>query len=164
MSSYIHEQGLKLRQKVRAVVIDDAGKVLLVRPHGYDEDEWALVGGGVEQGENHIQAMQRELAEELGIAGVPRLRRLSVTNRFIYSDNYKRKRGLDHDGQDAVMFACLVPAGVRVNVQAEELADARWFAPEAALDAFPVAKQRAIFEACMAEMDAAAGGKYRAAA
>ena len=47
MSSYIHEQGLKLRQKVRAVVIDDAGKVLLVRPHGYDDDDWALVGGGV---------------------------------------------------------------------------------------------------------------------
>jgi 8-oxo-dGTP pyrophosphatase MutT (NUDIX family) len=164
MSSYIHEKGLKLRQKVRAVVIDDAGKVLLVRPHGYADHDWALVGGGVEQGENPVQAMQRELAEELGITDVPWLRRLSVTNRFIYSHDYKRKRGLDHDGQDAVMFACSVPAGVAVKVQVEELADARWFALEAALDAFPVAKQRAIFEACLAEMDPAATGKYRSAA
>lgn len=164
MSSYIHEQGLKLRQKVRAVVVDDTGNILLVRPHGYDPDEWALVGGGVEQGENPVQAMQRELAEELGITDVPWLRRLSVTNRFIYSDEYKRKRGLDHDGQDAVMFACAVPAGVEVKVQIEELADARWFALEAALGAFPVAKQRAIFEACMAEVDPAAAGPQRSAA
>ena len=154
MSDYIHEEGLKLRRKVRAVVVDDEGRVLLVRPHGYREHEWALVGGGVERGENPVQAMQRELEEELGLSAVTRLERLSVTNRFIYSDAHKLKRDLDHDGQDAVMFLCSVPSGVVLKLQAEELADARWFDPRTALDAFPVHEQRSIFEACIAEAEA----------
>lgn len=151
MSVYVFEQGLKLRQKVRAVVTDRRGRVLLIRPHGYSSDNWTFAGGGVERGENADKAVRRELREELGLTRV-KVRRLSVHNRFVYSDEYKRKRSPDHDGQSAVMFACEVPDGVFMKLQAEEIAEARWFAPDAALEAFPVPKQRSIFEACIAEM------------
>jgi len=50
------------------------------------------------------------------------------------------------------MFACEVPTGTQLHLQAEELADARWFTPEEAVEAFPVPRQRAIFLACMAEL------------
>lgn len=152
MGSYIYDQGLRLRQKVRAVVVDSAGQILLVRPHGYSADEWTLAGGGVEQGESLGDAIRRELAEELGLAHVARLVRLPVENRFVYSADYKRKRALDHDGQEAAIFACTVPAGVDLKLQAEEIAEARWFDPDAAARAFPVAKQRAVFESCVAEL------------
>jgi len=67
MSRYLFEDGLKLRQKVRAVVIDKSGRVLLVRPHGYSSDNWTLAGGGVEEGEEPQEAIRLELAEELGL-------------------------------------------------------------------------------------------------
>jgi 8-oxo-dGTP pyrophosphatase MutT (NUDIX family) len=149
---HLTPDGLKLRQKVRAVVSNAAGEVLLVQPHGYALDEWALPGGGVEAGESPGEAIRRELAEELGLS-CEQAEPLPVANRFIYPAAYKSKRGLDHDGQDAVMFFVRAPRDCVLVIQAEELADARWFAPDAAAAAFPVSKQRAIFQQCMSAAD-----------
>jgi 8-oxo-dGTP pyrophosphatase MutT (NUDIX family) len=148
MSAYFETKGLKLRRKVRAVVLNEDGEVLLVRPHGYSDNEWTLAGGGVEAGESPIEAMRRELAEELGVETEPD--ELPVTNRFIYSAEHKAKRGLDHDGQDAVMFACRITKCTPLKLQAEEVAEARWFAAIDAVIAFPVAKQRQVFQDCLA--------------
>lgn len=148
MAHYIHEDGLKLRQKVRAVVTSPCGEVLLIRPHGYAPDQWTLAGGGVEAGESPVEAMRRELAEELGIE-CEDLAQLPVRNRFVYSQEYKLKRGLDHDGQQAVMFFARIPVETELRIQAEEVAEARWFKPDEAAGAFPVAVQRSIFQECM---------------
>lgn len=51
---------------VRALVIDAAGRVFLVK-HSY-VDGWHLPGGGVEVGETLIEALARELMEEGNIA------------------------------------------------------------------------------------------------
>lgn len=154
MAAFLHEGGLKLRQKVRAVVVNDAGEFLLVRPHGYREREWTLAGGGVEDGETVHQAMRREIAEELGVALEEDVKQLPVGNRFIYSSEHKTKRGLDHDGQEATMFVVRLPRDTRLILQAEEIAEARWFALNEALAAFPVKKQREVFQACIAELAA----------
>ena len=149
MAHYLIEDGLKLRQKVRAVVsCPSTGKVLLIRPHGYPEHEWTLAGGGVEAGESPVEAMRRELAEELGIA-CEDLEELPVTNRFVYSSGYRAKRNLDHDGQQAVMFSVRLPSDAAIRIQAEEIAEARWFDPDEAAAAFPVMKQRSVFQECM---------------
>lgn len=139
---------LKLRHKVRAVITSTTGQVLLIRPHGYAADQWTLAGGGVEPGESPVEAMRRELVEELGIQ-CENLEELPVRNRFIYSQDYKRKRGLDHDGQQAVLFFARIPPDSELQIQAKEIADARWFTPDEAAGAFPVGEQRAVFQECM---------------
>ena len=55
------------RVGVRALVLDAEGRVLLVR-HTYDTG-WYLPGGGVRRGESLEEAVRRELAEEIDLAG-----------------------------------------------------------------------------------------------
>lgn len=152
MTAFLHKGGLKLRQKVRAVVVNDKGEFLLIRPHGYRDGEWTLAGGGVEDGETVHQAMRREIAEELGVALEEDLEQLPVGNQFIYSAEHKSKRALDHDGQEAAMFAVRIPRDTAIILQAEEIADARWFTFDEAIEAFPVKKQREVFKACVAAL------------
>jgi 8-oxo-dGTP diphosphatase len=58
---------LRIREAVRAVLIDPADRVLLVRFEFPSATRWALPGGGLEAGEAHVDALRRELAEELGL-------------------------------------------------------------------------------------------------
>lgn len=57
-----------VRQAARALVVDDAGRTLLVR---FADPEagtnwWCPPGGGLADGEDHLTAVRRELREELG--------------------------------------------------------------------------------------------------
>lgn len=56
-----------LRPAVRGLVIDDDNSILLVKlvfPHGA---WWVLPGGGIDAGEDHHNALLRELREETGL-------------------------------------------------------------------------------------------------
>ena len=61
---------LRLRQGVRAVVLDPDDRTLLVRFEFPDTTFWATPGGGLEPDESHEQALVRELEEEVGLTDV----------------------------------------------------------------------------------------------
>ena len=72
---------------VRAVVLNDRGEVFLIR-HTYVPG-WHFPGGGVEVGETAATALERELAEEAGIAleGPPALHGLFFNRRISQRDH-----------------------------------------------------------------------------
>lgn len=57
---------LTVREAARAVLLDQNDRVMLLR---YEENGgfWATPGGSLEPGENHREAIARELHEELGL-------------------------------------------------------------------------------------------------
>jgi 8-oxo-dGTP pyrophosphatase MutT (NUDIX family) len=59
--------GLRIRQAVRALLLDPDDRVLLVRFEFPTATRWALPGGGLEPGEDHVEALRRELEEEVGL-------------------------------------------------------------------------------------------------
>jgi 8-oxo-dGTP pyrophosphatase MutT (NUDIX family) len=69
-----HEPARLVRQAVRVLPIDPAGRVLLlqcVRPGAPDDPFWVTIGGGIEADETERQAGVRELWEETGIRADP---------------------------------------------------------------------------------------------
>jgi 8-oxo-dGTP pyrophosphatase MutT (NUDIX family) len=58
---------LRMRRAVRAVILDPAGRTLLVRFAFPDRVVWACPGGGIEPDETPRDAIIRELAEETGL-------------------------------------------------------------------------------------------------
>jgi 8-oxo-dGTP pyrophosphatase MutT (NUDIX family) len=72
---------------VRALVMDGAGRILLVQ-HSYVRG-WHLPGGGVEPGETMLQALARELAEEgnIRLASAPRLHGIFFNRRISKRDH-----------------------------------------------------------------------------
>lgn len=61
---------MRLREAARAVVLDPASRVLLVRFEFPNAGLWAAPGGGLDEGETHAQAIVRELTEETGLEDV----------------------------------------------------------------------------------------------
>jgi double-stranded uracil-DNA glycosylase len=59
--------GLPRRETVRAAVVDERGRVLLLRYGDEYGDWWVTPGGGREQGEGDEQTLRRELEEEVGL-------------------------------------------------------------------------------------------------
>ena len=59
--------GLRIREAVRALVVDGDDRVLLVRFEFPERTVWAIPGGGIDPGESDHDALRRELREEIGL-------------------------------------------------------------------------------------------------
>ncbi|MFZ9629091.1 MAG: NUDIX domain-containing protein [Ilumatobacteraceae bacterium] len=62
--------GLRIREAVRALLLTPGREVLLVRFEFPGGTRWALPGGGLDPGETHLDALHRELDEELGLTAL----------------------------------------------------------------------------------------------
>lgn len=60
---------LPFRENVRALVLDERQRVLLLRYNDGYGDWWVTPGGGAEPGEADEETLRRELSEEVGLVG-----------------------------------------------------------------------------------------------
>jgi ADP-ribose pyrophosphatase YjhB (NUDIX family) len=118
---------------VRALVIDDQGRIALVR-HTYT-DHWYLPGGGVKKKESYARALARELREEIALSDFAVERLLGV---------YHSLR--EHKDDHIVVYVVRAGATPIRKAAIMEIADAGWFAPDALPDGVSAATLRRIRE------------------
>lgn len=105
---------------VGAVVLDDRGRLLLVR-RGQEpgRGRWSIPGGRVEAGEADGEAVEREVAEETGL-------RVTV-GRFVGSVRRDAPGGGTYDIRD--YLATPLAAGSPEPTAGDDADEARWVAP-----------------------------------
>lgn len=69
MTDGVPSAPLRIRRAVRALLVTPDQHVLLARFEFGSVTVWALPGGGLEDGEDHLTALRRELLEEVGLHG-----------------------------------------------------------------------------------------------
>lgn len=109
---------------VNVVVVDDAGRILLI--HRTDNDNWALPGGAMDLGESLPAAAVRETFEETGVT-------VEVTGLVgIYSDP-RHVILYTSDGEARQEFSVVFtarPTGGRLTPSSESR-EVDWIAPDA---------------------------------
>jgi ADP-ribose pyrophosphatase YjhB (NUDIX family) len=122
---------LNLRPSARALILDDDDRILLCRFEFLRDSRtvvvWAAPGGGVEPGESLLEALRRELDEEVGLAvdGQPPHVWHQVVVRAGHAEGYD---GLIND-YFLVRTAAFAPRGSMTDEQlaAENLFGLRWW-------------------------------------
>ena len=85
----------EIRKNAIAVILNKDNKILLLKraevKNGWGNNQWSLVGGGIEKGETPIKACEREIKEETGLE----------IDKFVKSFTIQRNAGsIEH------IFAC----------------------------------------------------------
>ena len=119
------------RPAVRALVVDERGRVLLMRwVRDFGSTFWITPGGGVEPGESPEEALRRELREEVGLTD-PVQGRLVWTTEFVtpeYATTRHRAWLTQRDAGDLVRVRV---ADVDVPTLVDEgITDHRWWTVE----------------------------------
>ena len=135
---------LLLLPAISAVIRDNAGRILLARPQGVDQ--WALIGGGLEPGEEPAEALAREIREELGV---------DATIGGIIGVYGGRDMFITYPNGDRCAYVTTAYevrlTGSEFTLEAEELRGVAWFTSDevAGLDTEPYVK-RILADAAMA--------------
>lgn len=145
--------GKRLRKKVRAVIANDVGKFLLIQPHTYSADEWTLVGGGIEVNEDPLNAISREVKEEVGLSQYIEVKKSNIVHFFCFSPKIIEKRSLNYDGQIAEIFWIKVDAKTDVRIQRSEIRNFCWVTFEEAKQMIKVPAQLRLFIQVYAEFN-----------
>lgn len=118
-----------------ALIFNDAGQVLLLKHRFRVGSGWGLPGGFLEKGEQPIDALRRELREEIG---------LEVGDAEVFAARSFRK-----PRQVEVLFRC--HANGSVKPQNMEVERAEWFSVETLPDGLPRDQQGLIERAAQTE-------------
>lgn len=123
------------RKGANALLFNNEGEVFIVQKTSYNDNEWDLPGGGLEDNETAEEGVLRELLEELGTSKFKVLYEGKNPYRFEWpQDVIERgfsKRNKWYRGQEKSQFVIeFLGNKEEIKLQEEEIRDSKWVLPE----------------------------------
>ena len=128
------EQKLPLRTGVGIIVLNKQNKVFVGKRKDNPGDKWQMPQGGVDQGEDYITAMKRELLEETGIKNIEIIKEIDKIYQYELPQNlvgiiWKGK----YRGQKQKWFITRFlgkEKEINLNTKNAEFIDWKWIEPK----------------------------------
>lgn len=119
---------MQIRKEIQAVLYNRFGKdtrILLVKkldPNSFNY-RWRLLKGGIENGESEIEALKREIMEEVGL-------------RDIFVEKKINEYEFDSEGtlHQVSSYAVKVMTNTPLKIQTDEVIDAGWIPKDQAVN------------------------------
>ena len=128
------EQRLPLRTGVGIIVLNKQNKIFVGKRKDNPGDKWQMPQGGVDEGEDYITAMKRELKEETGIENIKIIKEIEKIYQYelpkdlvgiIWKGKYR--------GQKQKWFITRFlgeEKEINLNTKHAEFVDWKWIEPE----------------------------------
>ena len=81
------EQKLPLRKGVGIIVLNNQNKIFVGKRKDNPTDKWQMPQGGVDEGEDYITAMKRELLEETSIQNIEIIKEIDKIYQYELPEN-----------------------------------------------------------------------------
>ena len=128
------EQKLPLRTGVGIIVLNKQNKIFVGKRKDNPGDKWQMPQGGVDEGEDYITAMKRELLEETGIQNIKIIKEIDKIYQYELPENlvgiiWKGK----YRGQKQKWFITRFlgeEKEINLNTKHAEFVDWKWIEPE----------------------------------
>ena len=130
----MNNQLLPMRSGVGIIVLNKKNKVFVGKRKDNPGDRWQMPQGGIDVGENYIDAMKRELIEETSIRNIKIIKQIEQTYQYQLPDNligiiWKGK----FRGQKQKWFITRFLGNdneINVNTKYPEFIDWKWIDPK----------------------------------
>jgi len=128
------EQKLPLRTGVGIIVLNNQNKIFVGRRKDNPGDKWQMPQGGVNEGEDFVEAMKRELMEETSIKNIKIIKEIDKIYQYELPENligiiWKGK----YRGQKQKWFITRFlgeESEINLNTKHAEFIDWKWIKPE----------------------------------
>ena len=128
------EQRLPLRTGVGIIVLNKQNKIFVGKRKDNPGDKWQMPQGGVDEGEDYITAMRRELLEETGIQNIEIVKEIEKIYQYELPENlvgiiWKGK----YRGQKQKWFITRFlgeEKEINLNTKHAEFIDWKWIEPK----------------------------------
>ena len=83
----MNENNLPMRQGVGVIILNNQNKIFVGKRKDNPVDKWQMPQGGIDQGEDHLTAMKRELYEETSIKSIKVIKELEGYYEYMLPQN-----------------------------------------------------------------------------
>lgn len=116
------------------LIMNQTGKVLIIREKGEKETIWKFPQGGVEKNESEVQTIARELKEEVNIQHYQIIQKAKYTHRYDWPTDIQQRKGFR--GQEQSIYLILAQKPKEARCGEEKIEKLEWVDIEEAINRF----------------------------
>lgn len=135
---------MKYRKAISLVIKKD-DKYLIVNSKSWPTNTWCFVQGGINQGEDELTAIAREIKEEIGACNYRIIKKSPISHKYTFPPEIQKKKGFIGQEQ-SIWFVDFLDDFNNIDISHGELRSYKWVKKNDILQHFAFPEQKDTFK------------------